>query len=64
VLVAVFSIIGTYVKSTGDKATPFEQKTAVVVLVIAAVLAWLKLIKRYWRPERRGRRTIVRWPIL
>jgi hypothetical protein len=42
---AVFSIIGTYVKSTGDKATPFEQETAVVVLVIAAVLAWLKLIK-------------------
>lgn len=42
---AGFGVIGTYLSSSAEKATNFEQDTAMVILVVAAVLAVAKLVK-------------------
>jgi hypothetical protein len=42
---AGFSVYGTWLKSTASTATSWEQKTAVIVFAIAAVLATLKFFQ-------------------
>lgn len=42
---AVVSATGTYIKNYSVTATPWEQNTAILTLLIAAVLATFKLVK-------------------
>lgn len=42
---ALIAAWGTWLKSTGDKATTWESETAAIVLILVAVLATLKFIK-------------------